>query len=89
MGGPWMTFSFYEHYAFTGDETYLREQAYPLMKTSAQFVLDFLIKDKKGQWVTAPSNSPENRFVDPATGQPTNMTSAATMDIQVITELFN
>ena len=89
MGGPWMTFSFYEHYAFTGDETYLREQAYPLMKTSAQFVLDFLIKDKKGQWVTAPSNSPENRFVDPATGQPTNMTYAATMDIQVITELFN
>lgn len=88
MGGPWMTFSFYEHYAFTGDKTYLKEIAYPLMKSSAQFVLDFLIKDKEGQWVTAPSNSPENRFYDPKTGLETNMTYAAAMDIEIINELF-
>ncbi|MDR2039551.1 MAG: glycoside hydrolase family 95 protein [Bacteroidales bacterium] len=89
MGGPWMTFRVYEHYAFTGDMEYLRKQAYPLMKSSARFVLDFLIRDKEGQWVTAPSNSPENAFFDPASGKPSNMTYAATMDIQIITELFN
>lgn len=89
MGGPWMTFRIYEHYAYTGDEAYLRDTAYPIMKASALFILDFLIKDKKGQWVTAPSNSPENAFIDPATGQPFYMTYAATMDIQIITELFN
>jgi alpha-L-fucosidase 2 len=89
MGGPWMTFRIFEHYAYTGDETYLRETAYPMMKSSAQFVLDFLTKDPQGQWVTAPSNSPENAFIDPVSGQAFQMTYAATMDIQIITELFN
>lgn len=89
MGGPWMTFPIYEHYAFTDDKTYLKETAYPLMKSSAQFVLDFLIRDKKGRWVTAPSNSPENRYILPSSGKSFYMTYAATMDIQIITELFN
>ncbi len=89
MGGPWMTFPLYEHYAFTGDVYYLKEKAYPAMKGSAQFILDFLIRDKQGQWVTAPSNSPENRYILPSTGEKFYMTYAATMDIQIITELFN
>ena len=89
MGGPWMTFPLYEHYAFTGDVSYLREIAYPIMKGSAEFVLDFLIKDKEGQWVTAPSNSPENQYILPGTGQKCDITYAATIDIQIITELFN
>ncbi len=89
MGGPWMTFALYEHFAFTGDLTYLRELAYPIMKGSAEFVLDFLIRNNEGQWVTAPSNSPENRYVMPGTGQRFDMTYAATIDLQIITELFN
>jgi len=89
MGGPWMTFPLFEHYAFTDDVNYLRDKAYPLMKGSARFVLDFLIKDKKGQWVTAPSNSPENQYMLPSTGKKYYMTYAATMDIEIITELFN
>ena len=89
MGGPWMTFPVYRHYAYSQDLNYLKEQAYPIMKSSAQFVLDFLIKDKKGQWVTAPSNSPENAYVDPVTQQKHNLTYAATMDVEIINELFN
>ena len=89
MGGPWMTFPIYEHYAFTKDKKFLEETAYPILKSSAQFVLDFLIKDKKGQWVTAPSNSPENAYIDPISGKAIDITYAATMDIQIITELFN
>lgn len=89
MGGPWMTFPLYEHYAFTGDINYLKEKAYPVIKSSAQFVLDFLIKDKQGQWVTAPSNSPENTFILPGMNEKFKMTYAATMDIQIITELFH
>ena len=88
MGGPWMTFPLYEHYAFTGDVHYLRAKAYPAMKGSAQFVLDFLIRDKQGRWVTAPSNSPENQYIQPSTGEKFYMTYAATMDIQIINELF-
>ena len=89
MGGPWMTFPIYEHYAFTKDKKFLEETAYPILKSSAQFVLDFLIKDKKGQWVTAPSNSPENAYIDPVSKKAIDITYAATMDIQIITELFN
>ena len=89
MGGPWMTFPIFEHYAFTQDHDFLKKTAYPILKSSAQFVLDFLIKDKKGQWVTAPSNSPENVYIDPVSGKPMDITYGATMDIQIITELFN
>lgn len=89
MGGPWMTFPIFEHYAFTQDKDFLKETAYPILKSSALFVLDFLIRDKKGQWVTAPSNSPENAYIDPKSGKPMDITYGATMDIQIITELFN
>jgi len=41
MGGPWMTFPLYEHFAFTGDVSFLKESAYPIMKGSAEFILDF------------------------------------------------
>ena len=89
MGGPWMTFPLFEHYSFTQDVQYLKEKAYPILKSSAQFVLDFLVKDKNGQWVTAPSNSPENTYIDPKTGKAQDITYASTMDIQIITQLFN
>ena len=89
MGGPWMTFPIYEHYAFSQDRDFLHDTAYPILKSSAHFILDFLVKDKKGQWVTAPSNSPENHYIDPISGKAIDITYGATMDIQIITELFN
>ena len=89
MGGPWMTFPIFEHYAFTQDKEFLEKTAYPILKSSAEFVLDFLVKDKKGQWVTIPSNSPENRYIDPVSGKAFDLTYGATMDVQIITELFN
>ncbi len=89
MGGPWMTFPIFEHYAFTQDKQFLNDTAYPILKSSAEFVLDFLVKDKKGQWVTIPSNSPENRYIDPVSGKAFDLTYGATMDVQIITELFN
>lgn len=88
MGGPWMTFPIFEHYAFTQDKEFLNNKAYPILKSSAEFVLDFLVKDKKGQWVTIPSNSPENRYIDPVSGRAFDLTYGATMDVQIITELF-
>ena len=89
MGGPWMTFPVFEHYAFTKDKDFLKNTAYPILKSSAEFVLAFLIRAKQAQWVTAPSNSPENRFIDPVSGKPMDLTYGSTMDIQIITELFN
>lgn len=88
MAGPWLTLHQWEHYLFTLDKTYLKEEAYPSMKEAAEFVLDFLVKDKNGKWVTAPSNSPENTYKLPS-GEKYMLTYGATMDIQIIRELFN
>ena len=61
MDGPWMTFPVYEHFLFTADTAFLN-RVYPMMKGSAEFVLDFLIESPEGYLVTNPSHSPENNF---------------------------
>jgi alpha-L-fucosidase 2 len=88
MAGPWMTFPLWDHYEFTGDTAFLREVAYPVMKGSAEFVADFLVPSPEGWLVTAPSHSPENAYIDPATGKPESLTYAATIDIEIARALF-
>lgn len=88
LAGGWMTLTFWRHYEFTQDLDYLKK-AYPLLKGSAEFALDFLIEDEQGQLVTAPSTSPENTFIHPKDGKNYQMTYGATIDIQILTELFN
>ena len=88
LAGAWMTLTFWRHYQFTQDTTYL-ERAYPILKGAAQFALDFLIEDEQGRLITAPSTSPENTYIHPGDGRKYQMTYGATIDIQIITELFN
>jgi len=87
IAGPWLTLHQWEHFLFTQDKTYLEREAYPVMKEAAEFLLGFIVKDKNGQWVTAPSNSPENTYKLP-NGEKYMLTYGATMDIQIIRELF-
>jgi alpha-L-fucosidase 2 len=89
MDGPWMTFPVYEHYLFTGDTSFLREKAYPLMKGAAEFVLGFLTESPEGYLVTNPSHSPENNFRDNKTGEVSALTYAATTDIEVVNALLD
>jgi alpha-L-fucosidase 2 len=88
LAASWLCLNIWEHYRFTGDEKFLREQAYPIMKEAAQFVQDFLITDKNGYLVTAPSMSPENAFVLPS-GEKDQITYAPTIDVMIIRELYN
>jgi len=89
MAGPWMTLTLWDHYAFTGDQAFLRDTAYPLMKAAAEFVADFLVPSPGGRLVTAPSHSPENAFLDPKTGKPALLTYGATVDIEIARALFD
>ncbi|MEI6049290.1 MAG: glycoside hydrolase family 95 protein [Bacteroidota bacterium] len=89
MDGPWMTFPVYEHFLFTGDTTFLRSKAYPLMKGSAEFVLGYLVESPEGYLVTNPSHSPENNFRDNVTGETSALTYAATTDIEIVNALFD
>jgi len=88
MAGAWLCQHLWEHYAFSGDEPFLREQAYPLMKGAAEFMLDWLIEDGHEHLVTAPSVSPELRFLTPG-GEPAAVSAAATMDMAIVWDLFN
>jgi alpha-L-fucosidase 2 len=91
MAGPWMTFPLYEHYAYGGDISYLRKTAYPVLKGSVEFVLDFLIKSPEGFLVTNPSHSPENAFFVPGTNkkETSQLSYATTIDTEIIHGLFN
>lgn len=88
MGGNWLTRHLYEHYLFTGDHKFLADQAYPVMKGAAVFTLDWLVEDKDGYLVTAPSTSPENLFKD-SKGKEQAVSVATTMDMSVIRDLFD
>lgn len=87
MGAPWVSQHLWEHYQFTGDKQFLKEKAYPLMKSAAEFCLDWLVEDKNGYLVTAPSLSPENDFYY-APGKQGSVSVATTMDMSIIWDLF-
>jgi len=92
MGAAWLAQHPYEHYRFSCDKAFLRERAYPRRKGAAEFILDFLVEAPAGtpvagKLVTNPSHSPENSFRK-ADGTKSQFTYAATMDIQIIHDLF-
>ncbi len=90
LDGPWMTFPLYRHFEFTRDTAYLRD-IYPVLKGSAEFIIDFLVESPEGYLVTNPSHSPENAFFVPGTNKKerSQLTYSATTDIQMINELFD
>ncbi|TKG93878.1 glycoside hydrolase family 95 protein [Puteibacter caeruleilacunae] len=89
LAGAWMSLSLWRHYQFNQDEQYLKETVYPIIKGATRFILDFLVENKDGQLVTAPSYSPENTYFHPKTGARLRNTVASTMDIQIIREVFS
>ncbi|HEX7903905.1 MAG TPA: glycoside hydrolase family 95 protein [Chitinophagaceae bacterium] len=87
MAGGWFSTHLWEHYLFTGDKKFLKDEAYPLMKGAAQFLLHWLVVDpKSGYLVTNPSTSPENTIK--IKGKEYQLTMASTMDMSIIRELF-
>lgn len=87
MAGAWFSTHLWEHYLFTGDKRFLKDQAYPLMKGAAEFMLNWLIEDPKSKFlVTNPSTSPENDIKINGKGYQVSM--ASTMDMSIIRELF-
>jgi alpha-L-fucosidase 2 len=91
MGQAWLANQMWDHYLFAGDRKFLAEQAYPAMKEAAEFSLDFLVKIPAGlpfagRLATNPSTSPENAYL--LDGKAVHLTYAPTMDIELMSELF-
>jgi alpha-L-fucosidase 2 len=82
----WMCAHLYNHYLYAKDKAYLAE-VYPVMKESALFFTDMLVKDpRKQQLVTAPTTSPENVYR--LNGTTVSVCAGSTMDNQILRELF-
>lgn len=63
MGGAWLNAHLMEHVRFNQDRAFLRGRAWPVMKETARFLLDWLVPHPAtGQLVSGPSTSPENSF---------------------------
>ena len=78
-GSGWLVQHLWEHYLFTKDQDFLKNSAYPLMKSASQFYQHSLVKDEKTGWlISSPSNSPEQG----------GLVAGPTMDHQIIRSLF-
>ncbi|OGV42393.1 MAG: hypothetical protein A2X48_19700 [Lentisphaerae bacterium GWF2_49_21] len=90
MGGGWLATHLWEHFAFSQDKEFLEGKAYPLLRGSAEFYLDWLVPGKidgREYLVTAPATSPENAFIAPD-GKHECVSISSTMDIGIIRELL-
>lgn len=80
-GGAWLCHHLWQHYLYTGDDSFLRERAYPLMRRAAEFFADYLVEDPRNaeRWlISGPSNSPEQG----------GLVMGPTMDHQLIRDLL-
>jgi alpha-L-fucosidase 2 len=81
-GGAWLCQHLWWHYVYSGDETFLREAAYPLLKSASEFFVDYLFEDPRSpdRWlISGPSNSPEQG----------GLVLGPSMDHQIIRNLFD
>ena len=87
MGGAWLSLHLWEHFQF-GRDTQLLRKAYPVLKESSLFFLDFLIEDAKGRLIVSPTSSPENVY-RLQNGEFGVLSAGTSMDSQILTQLFN
>lgn len=57
--GTEIAHQFYQYYLYTGDETYLREKVYPVMKEAITYHLNFVSKRDDGKYHVYPSDARE------------------------------
>ncbi|MFF2268544.1 glycoside hydrolase N-terminal domain-containing protein [Cellulosimicrobium cellulans] len=73
----WLAQHYWEHYLFTGDEEFLAERAYPMLRSVSEFWFDFLVVDPRdGSLVVTPSYSPEQG----------DFTAGASISQQIVTQ---
>ncbi|NIL99001.1 MAG: glycoside hydrolase family 95 protein [Planctomycetales bacterium] len=91
-GAAWVAHHLYDYYLYTGDETFLRQRAFPFLRETALFYEDFFTLDALGYYHSAPSNSPENtpgNFWDgKGMGSRMETTVNATMDFALAKEVL-
>ena len=57
--GAWYCLNLWDHYLYTQDEDYLKNVAFPIMKSATEFWMDYMVEDGDGMLVSPDSWSPE------------------------------
>lgn len=86
MASGWLCRHLYEHFEYTLDTDFLKNTAYPIMKSAAEFYLAMLVPDAEGCLIFAPSTSPENSFI--LNGRHCAVSQTSTMTMSIIKDLF-
>jgi alpha-L-fucosidase 2 len=87
MAQGWLTSHLWEHYQFTEDETFLKNELYPVLKGAAEFYADWLFENKAGFLLTPVSTTPENAFYT-SDKQVATVSMGTTMDMAIVKETF-
>ncbi len=82
-GAGWLSRLYADYWRYTGDRAFLRDRAWPFLRETAEFALDF-VQVRDGRAVFAPSYSPENA---PATTG-SQACVDATMDVAITRDLL-
>lgn len=85
-GGGWTSQHLWEHYLYSGNQTFLAS-IYPVLKGAALFYMDFLVDHPKHKWlVINPDQSPENA---PQAHQGSSLDAGTTMTNQIVFDVFS
>ncbi len=87
FGAAWLSLALWDRYDFSRDQTYLRNKAYPVLRSAVLYVVNNLFDDGAGHLVSGPSLSPENRYYTPD-HKSASLDVSPTMDIEITTALF-
>lgn len=88
-GGGWIAQHYWKHFQFTQDTLFLKERAYPALKSFAEFYADWLSKDPQtNKLVSFPETSPENNYINKQ-GDTVATSYGTAMGYQIMAEVFD
>ncbi len=86
-GGVWAMLQMWEHYLYSQDLSFLKEEFLPLLEGAVEFFEQYIFIDEAtGYYTSGPSISPENSFL--YGGKPYQVSNGCTYEILMIRELF-
>lgn len=87
-GSSWIASHLWTQYNYTLDKQFLKDTAYPILKSNAEFLLDYMaVNPNNGYLMTGPSTSPENAFS--YKGETLSLSMMPTVDRVLVLETLN
>lgn len=83
----WLASMLADYARYTGDNIYLKEKAFPILKEACLFYLDMLEESPEGALVMTPATSPENSYL--ADGGETAVSYTAAMANDIVARVFD